>query len=557
MELLTEEFLALKLLLSPLLAYLDEIALLRRSHHIPEESSISILGLLSLSIKEDLLSTLRPLHLEEQKRSDLLHTLLRESQKETHNKFYDQTQCLTNLEMDLQNLGDLIARQGSFIETQNKTFDCIKKDMGEKASAKELLETKKLLKHYTPLSEFNVLGDQVAECATRASLDTVRKDLNSLEKRVSACVGAEEVRSAIGQACENIRKVVAEQYVSSQGFEEEKRFIETRFARAEEDLRVLFQKNEQNSEQIKKRFREAVDLIKKRPWDSDIDVLQKQVSECASRVEFTALLEYIDPKLEGFGHSVAEAMGSVCQFEKILSRYDEILLDKASKDDVSHINLKLTSLTPINNFKELLENFNKFGENAQEKFKLILERAEEQEGGVSSLYSKFEVIRRENLEVTAVASTLLGFTEKLAEKADKSDIYLIYDAMGRKEEIVSMLETDGVFKNQLEACVVILHSLCRTLLKGGESPAVTRKQRYDLYRNLTNLIAWINGEDNKESHIAQPARSPVNLRTEADLETYGDLLTSSRFLKRNRRNTFTTSPRNKTLIEFVNLPPIV
>ena len=559
MDELTEEFFALKLTLSPLLVFIDEIKAIRRSHRISEESSISMLGLLTLSIKEDVITTVRSMQLEQEKRMDDLQDLLRDSQKEMRDKFYDQGQSLTNLEMDLQNLGDLIARQGSFMETQNKTFDSMKKDMGDKATAKELLETKKLLKHYTPLSDFNVLGNQVSECATKSSLDIVRKDLHNLEKRVKIYPTSEEVHSAIEKAYDNIKHAVSATYVTCESFDEEKKFIEKRFDRVEDDTKILFQKNEQVSEQMKKKFREVIDMIKKRPWDNDILNLQTQISECATRVEFTKLVDYINPKIESFSHSVTEAMGNVYQFEKILSRYDEILLDKASKDDVGQITFKLASLTPINSFKELLGNFNKFGENTQEKFRQIMIKSEEHQGFMNNLSNKFELIRRENLEVTSVANTLAGFAEKIGEKADKSDIYLIYDVMGRKEEIVSILETDGLFKNQLEACVVILHSLCRTMLKGGESPAVTRKQRYDLYRNLTNLIAWINGEETKDPppHITPSTKSPVNLKTDFDLETYNDLLTSARHNRRTRRNIMTTSPRNKTLADFVNLPPLV
>ena len=46
----------------------------------------------------------------------------------------------------------------------------------------------------------------------------------------------------------------------------------------------------------------------------------------------------MNPKIETFSYTVTEMNGKVFQFEKILERYDEILLEKASKDDVRQIN---------------------------------------------------------------------------------------------------------------------------------------------------------------------------------------------------------------------------
>lgn len=557
MDELTEEFYALRLSVSPALALIDELKAIRRSRRISEESSITLLNLLKLDIKEEILTTMRSFQIEEEKKVADLQEQIRDNQKEARDKFYDQGQSLTNLEMDLQNLGDLIARQGSFMENQNKNFDNMKKDIGDKASSKDLLDTKKILKHYTPLSDFNVLSNQVADCSTKSSLDIIRKELHSLEKRVKAYITADELNEGITKAQENLHKNICEHFLKLKEFNQEKVFTEKRFERNEDDVKVLFQKNELVSDQMKKKFREVIEMVKKKPWDPDILNLQSQIYECSTKTEFASLNAYISPKIMGFQNDVTEAIGNVRQFEKILSRYDEILLDKASKDDVGQINSKIPSFASVNSFKELAFNLTRLSETTEETLHSLTAKSTEIKSAFQNLSQKFELIRRENLEVSTVAHSISNLSEKLSEKADKSDIYLIYDVMGRKEEIQNIHESDVLFKKQLDASVVILHSLCRTMLKSGESPAVTRKQRYDLYRNLTNLIGWINGEDLREPHITPTTKSPINLRTDFDLEGYNDLLTSARLTKRTRRNVMTTSPRNKTMIDFVNLPPIV
>lgn len=556
MDEITEEFYSLKLALSPVLAFLDEIKGIRRARRISEESSITLLGLLTLEIKEDVITSVRALQIEEEKRMADIEETIRDTQKEMRDKFYDYTQNLTNLEMDLHNLGDLIARQGSFLENQNKHIDGIKKDMSEKAASKEVMEFKKQLKRYTPLGDFNALSNQVLDLATKSTVDIIRKELHNLEKRVKIYITSEEMNEAVIRSEANMKKHMHEKYVNWNVFEEEKSFNIRRMDRMEDDIKFLFQKIDQVNEAFKKKVKDIFETINKKPWKNDFEVLQMQIDESATKKEFLDLTNYINPKIDSFSYTVTESMIKVTQFEKILERYDEIILDKASKDDIKMINSRLPLLTTVSSHNELSKCFEDEVEVNKEKYKQISVKSEELFFMFNTLSAKLDAIRKDNIEVAAISSTLATFTEKLTEKADKSDIYLIYDVMGRKEDINTMKEFSEIDRKQLETCVVIVQSLCRTMLKGGESPAVTRKQRFDLYRNLSNLLGWINGEEQREPQMMPSNKSPVNLKTDFDLETYSDLLASARLTRRYRRNVMTTSPKNKTSYDFVNLPPL-
>lgn len=555
---LTQEFYDLRLALSPLLVFVDDIKALKRSRRISEDSSITLLSLLALEIKEDVITTVRSLQMEESKKLRDVEVQLKEIQKETRDKVYDQTQQITNLEMDFHSLGDMISRQGGFIENQNKNFDSFKKDLGEKASSNELLEFKKTLKRYTPIGDFNHLSNQVIELASKSSVELIRKELINLEKRVKIYVTQEELVNVMKKNEEALKDFMNKKFLCTDKFEEEKVFTVKRFDRLEEDIQSLYQKNDALSEAIRKKLKEVIEIIKKRPWDSDVQHLQNQIDECSSKSEFRTLLNFVNPKIESFSYTITEMNGKVFQFEKILERYDEILLEKASKDDVRQINAKLPTFALLTKLNDLNDRIKSESVYNSQKFVEIASRAEEQAGNISNIFQKIEAIRRDNMEVSSIASTLISFSEKLTEKADKSDIYLIYDVMGRKEDILAIKELEETAKKQFEMIVIILQSLCRTMLKGGEAPADIRKQRSHLYRNLTGLLSWINGEEPNRTRATPSCKSPlnINLKTEVDFETGGELLNSTRNYKRFRRNVMTTSPRSKGSADFVNLPPI-
>ena len=556
MEEIKQQLLEIHYSLAPLYAFIEEIQNIKKTHRISEDSSISMLDLLSLQIKEDVVTTVRAMQIEESKKWQEVETSFKESYKEVRDKLYDQSQTMINLEMDFHSLGDLISRQGGYIETQNKNFELYRKDLDEKASNSDLIDFKKRLKQYTPIGDFNHLSNQVIECASKNSVDVIRKELLGLEKRVKIYVTQEELYDYSRKIEETIKAFTGKTYLSNDKFTEEKDFIIKRFDRHEEDIQGLYQKVEANNEAVKKKVKEILDIIKRRPWDSDVQHLQGQVDECSTKSEFQRLCNFVNPKIESFSLAITDFTNKIHQYEKIIERYDEIILDKASKDDVKQINSKITTLALNSTVNQISDRMKAESEYISEKFYEIQSKSDEVSSNISTIFQRIEAIRRENIEVSSVASTLISMAEKLTEKADKSDIYLIYDVMGRKEDIAAIKESDEIFKKQVQMIVVILQSLCRTFLDGGEAPTDLRKQRFHLYRNLKGLCAWINGEEQAKARFSSSCKSPIDFKTEIDIETSADILNSGRLGRSFRRSVMTTSPRSKGSVGFVNLPPL-
>ena len=95
---------------------------------------------------------------------------------------------------------------------------------------------------------------------------------------------------------------------------------------------------------------------------------------------------------------------------------------------------------------------------------------------------------KENIDVSLLSKTLQDLREVVNRKANKEDIYEIYDIMGRKIEIYSLAESTNVFKKQLELCAVLVLTLCKTLVKNGENPIIIKKTREELLTSLNSLV---------------------------------------------------------------------
>ena len=66
--------------------------------------------------------------------------------------------------------------------------------------------------------------------------------------------------------------------------------------------------------------------------------------------------------------------------------------------------------------------------------------------------------------------------------------------MSRKSELLPISESTALFKKQLELSVVLIQSLCRTLIKNGENSFTVQKKREELLSSLNSLANWISGE---------------------------------------------------------------
>lgn len=226
----------------------------------------------------------------------------------------------------------------------------------------------------------------------------------------------------------------------------------------------------------------------------------------ATRDELAALKDHIDPLISDFKVEVDHFKYKIQKNDLVLERFDEILLEKAAKDDIREIRGLLELLARKDDFIETSEIQHKDIDVLKSQIKQLFTKTEETKELFSAMAYKLDIIKRENHDVTQISYKLQNFKEIIETKADKSEIFGIYDLMGRQDDVTNLEIQTSKIKRQLELNCVMMHSMCRTLLKSGEPPPVIRKQRFDLFKNIGVLVNWVNGEGGSPRNFATSSR---------------------------------------------------
>ena len=229
--------------------------------------------------------------------------------------------------------------------------------------------------------------------------------------------------------------------------------------------------------------------LAKKPWTKETLKISQSLENYSKKTEFRTLEEAVYPMISNTNKKIEQFTLKILEFEKIVQRYDEILLEKASKDDLKYIQTQLPLFTLLDDFTKSKDKTNSKLKQMDLDIESLTSFTKTLEEISSSLSTRLEHIKKENREAANISSMLSGLKEQISEKADKIDFHKLLDSMGNKEEVFRILEKLELFQKQIELGSILNQTLCRTMLSSGESYTTIVKQRNDIYRKMTGLVS--------------------------------------------------------------------
>lgn len=550
---LEQEFKKLKALLNPILSFTEEIKDLKRNLHISSENSISSISIITSHIRSEIIKDLNGILSKSDEKFALFLQDYQNRQKEVSDKFSMFNRQDEHLEHMIKDTHDLIAKQGLFFDKVRKDMDIVGRELNEKVGYTEFLKLDKSLKHYAPLTELNNVKNRIEELAEKSQVELVKQSLQKTKEKVQECFTRNEALDTFDKTKKDIIKQFTETFVSLSHFNETQMENNKKSLKGEEEAKGLSKKVEMIYDGFKRKISEIFDILGNKPWDNEFKHVWQKIEDLASIEKVSKLrdevLEINNCTIKRF----TEIEGKAKNLETIILRIDEIILDKASKDDIFFLTKQLEKYSLSTTLSDLCQDL-------QSRFSSISSHLSSHTSALDSLKSsqysqqqKLETIKKENFEVSNISSTLSSIQETLDRKADKSDIFLIHDIMGKKEEIFKLNEIEGICRRQVLLAVGIFQSFCRTFLTAGESTSVIKQQRLDVYKSLDGLQKWIKEGNGEPSSFLSIGRSNVNLKTDfyEEMPHTGTARFNSR---RNRLGSVGTSPRyNKDELPLLNL----
>ena len=212
------------------------------------------------------------------------------------------------------------------------------------------------------------------------------------------------------------------------------------------------------------------------------------LQEAAKIIELQRHKETIKENLFDFEETINKFRNKCENYEKVLERFDEILLEKAAKDDISEIKkylLLLIKTEDVEIFKNLVK---KDFSNIQTDFEKTIEKFKKLENLISEVNSAFRNFKSDNKDNISIKNNIKDLQDLLSSKAEKTDLLSISQNMIKIDEFNLIKNNLDVLHRQLEMQVVICQAALKTMIKSTDSAMTKNKQRLELLRNISNLL---------------------------------------------------------------------
>jgi uncharacterized coiled-coil protein SlyX len=452
-------------------------------------------AVLMMVIKEELLKEVNMINFNLRDQINELKEVVEINKQETLDKFEGFQGSLLGLDEILSETNENISNIRGHVNKFYDKFDDIRKNFDEKAALTDLNEVKLKCKQFAFQSQVDLMTQELSLKAPRESFDKLHRKVVDFEDTLPSFIKKYEVDEIKTGVKYDIESYLDLNFMLQEDFLTYKDIVHAKHQKFEDDFKGLIHKVESNNKLTKDHLARFSQKLTKKPWKKDVERLDREITSLAKITELKDLEYSIFPALYLCQETVKKYGDKIDEFERILTRYDEILLEKASKDDVKFYSEKLKSFLKSDDFEE----FHILYEQQVKDQKYHISEISSQISSINSLMSshssKLDRIKKETKETSHVASQLQSIRDDLMQKADKIDFHAVMDMMGRKEDLEKVTEKCEVFQKQFELSSILNFTLCRTLLGSGESTSSLVQQRQDVFRKMQNLVSWVNGDE--------------------------------------------------------------
>lgn len=489
-----DELKSIKQTLNPVMSLLQDFKELKIRNRLSPESNVSVLNLLCTNIKDDIMKEVSVLNTISKKSISDLENSMNNEFKEVYMKFEGTQTNMLNFDGLITQLNDNITSMRGHLNNFYDKLDKFRKELDEKAQSDDVNDIRQKCKLFAMKQDFEELRLDVYDKAELNFVDKIDKRVINLESRMKSFIEIniiDDIKTELRNQSEayiDLNCVLRNDFGSFKD-----NYISAR-QKAEEDFKNLVHKIDTIKKNLNDSIIEVSTRLNKCPWKKDVDKLDYAISLCAKSAQLKNHEETIVPMIEKFTDQVNECIEDVEKFEIIVRRYDEILLEKASKDDIRYLKERLA-------FYVTLEKFRDEGTRVEEKFRWSQGEIENLHMGVRNLdgitvglSARCDNLKKEQKDISGLICFIEDIQETLKIKADKIDFHKLIDTTTSKESYDRLLSKVEIIHKQIELNSILNLTLCRTLINNGELSSILIKQRQDLYKKFGGLVSWIKGE---------------------------------------------------------------
>ena len=227
-------------------------------------------------------------------------------------------------------LTSLKSNSATHVEKLEQTI----KITNRKADIYDLQALAKEMTTLTPLNTFYQLQEWTQTLASKTEIIKIDKELTNIRLLISDCPTFEQMLNELTKVVVDLKSEISK----------EKNLLSARINEIKEmnidnDGKIELTKNkiQQNNEILSKKINEIFEFVLEKPWKAEVDELNEKIDAKAESQEIIDLRSVIEPKLDEFLAKSTLISNDLNNYTSVLARFDEVILTKASKEDVKSI----------------------------------------------------------------------------------------------------------------------------------------------------------------------------------------------------------------------------
>ena len=379
-------------------------------------------------------------------------------------------------------------------EELNKNIDVLRTEILTKASAEALRNLSVKVEQSATKKALDEVKAEVNKCATKKELENALQKVAEVKRELSNYVRIEMMDGIRKDIIDSIHRDMRH-YVRDDIFKIAIDSLKDNI----NQLTNRVKERENTVDRVLIEHRKDINILtfqmNDEPWMIGINECKDLIDTKADIKDFDIHKDAVKQMLDEFDARLREFRENVNDFALVIERFDEVILDKASKQDVQAISIQLPSFAikalvepALKEHKEKLDDLDAMSLETISNVATLLKRSKHWQ----STETQSKIMKKEFSRLTDQIEDLRNL---LKEKSDRADFLTLLDTISKREELNSLREPMEAHHKQLETATVLTIALTKSTLKSNESYSSKEKQRFDIYKHLSSLLRWISSSE--------------------------------------------------------------
>jgi hypothetical protein len=298
------------------------------------------------------------------------------------------------------------------------------------------------------------------------------------------------------------------------GMQEKLKDLEEKSLGLEHRIEVVKKKSSSDTENFSRKILEVSTFLASKPWSKEISEFNEKISSKPSFEDIFVVKADLEPKIEENLKAIQAAQRQVKDFEGVIARMDEILLEKSSKEDIRFWTKQLNSYFTAKEVDKLVEDLD------QRVSDLESFKKDQTTIHLKAKSDSCSKISHKNMskDFSILFNKVNLISSKLDEKVSKFDFFPLIENFEVKE--IMMKKYFDSLLNDLSQVSILQQESLKTMIRNLDSAEKKNKIRGEILKASEKLVTSLTMKMNdnkfsshsKSASFARNSISPENDR---------------------------------------------